>query len=129
MPGRHRRPNLMADRGWFNGAVALVLEGFRSRTLLKPMPQRHWTSPDRPQRPEDCMEEGLGGWGAGRWGARELQDAVVDRGWPNGGVAGALGRSWGGCLSRDLETVVGTSGDVWSCLVDVAFRALWSIGR
>ena len=56
--------------------------------------------------------------GAGELGAGELQDAVVDRGWPNGGVAGALGRSWGGCLSRDLETVVGTSGDVWSCLVD-----------
>ena len=31
----------LVDRGWFNGAVALVLEGFGSGTLLKLMPQRH----------------------------------------------------------------------------------------
>ena len=49
----------MADRGWFNGAVALVLEGFGSITLLKPMPQRRWTRPDPPQRPEACL---LRGW-------------------------------------------------------------------
>ena len=31
----------MVDRAWFNGAVALVLEGFSLRTPSKPMPQHH----------------------------------------------------------------------------------------
>ena len=56
---RRRRLHPSADRGWFIGAVALVLEGFGSRTLLKPMPQRRQTCPDPPQRPEGCL---LWGW-------------------------------------------------------------------
>ena len=65
MWGRRRRRHVMLDRGWFNGAVALVFEGFGSRTLLKPMPQRRWTRPDPPQRPEACL---LWGWIRLLWG-------------------------------------------------------------
>ena len=35
------------EKGWPDVAVALVLEGFPIRTLLEPMPQRHWATPDR----------------------------------------------------------------------------------
>ena len=35
------------EKGRSDVAVALVLEGFPLRTLLEPMPQRHWATPDR----------------------------------------------------------------------------------
>ena len=68
-PGRRRRLHPMGDRAWSRGAVALVLEVFGSRTLVKPMPQRHRASPDRPLRREArqlplhyFLCPGNGGW-------------------------------------------------------------------
>ena len=48
-----RRLHGMVEKGWSDGAVALVLEGFELVTLPKPMLQRRRTARFRPYRAED----------------------------------------------------------------------------
>ena len=48
-----RRLHFMVEKGWSDGAVALVLEGFVIGTPSKPMLQRRQTALFRPYRAED----------------------------------------------------------------------------
>ena len=48
-----RRLRGMVEKGWSDGAVALVLEGFVMGTPSKPMLQRRRTALFRPYRAED----------------------------------------------------------------------------
>ena len=45
----------VADFDQFNGAVALVLKGFATKTLPKPMPQHHRTTPNGEYAPAPTM--------------------------------------------------------------------------